>query len=88
MLGLVSALSVTTTAGTLAKSPTAAITPDVTWTQPLVGTGIKTNDEYTDGNIFLTLPIWSTIGQNGMLGGNYLFIEPYTSVGDGGEVAA
>ena len=88
MLGLVSALSVTTTAGALAKSPTAAITPDVTWTQPLVGTGIKTNDEYTDGNIFLTLPIWSTIGQNGKLGGNYLFIEPYTSVGDGGEVAA
>ena len=50
--------------------------------QPLVGTGFKTNDNYTDGNIFFTAPLWSTIGRNGTLGGDYIFLEPYTSLGD------
>lgn len=58
------------------------------WTQPLFGGGIKTNDVYTDGNIFFTVPVWSTIGTDNTLGGDYLFLEPYSSVGDQGEVAA
>ena len=70
------------------NAPAGAITPDAIWTQPLFGTGIKTNDAYTDGNFFFTYPLWSTIGKDGKLGGDYLFVEPYSSVGSGGEVAA
>lgn len=76
-------------AGSAEKNlPPADLGSDAIWTLPLAGGGVKTNDVYTDGNMFLTLPIWSTIGTNGKLGGSYLFIEPYTSVGDGGEVAS
>lgn len=57
------------------------------WTEPLMGFGIKTNDAYTDGNIFLTVPLWSTLGRDNSLGGDYIFMEPYTSVGESGEVA-
>lgn len=71
-----------------AKVPVVIAVQDSAWTSTLFGTGIKTNDEYTDGNIFLTVPIWSTIGRDGTLGGNYLFIEPYTSIGEEGEVAS
>ena len=58
------------------------------WSVTLMGGGVKTNDAYTDGNLFLTVPLWSTIGRDRRLGGDYLFIEPYSSVGSGGEVAA
>ena len=68
-------------------APQANLGADTTWRLPLIGTGVKTNDAYTDGNIFLTLPVWSTIGRDGTLGGNYLFIEPYSSIGESGEVA-
>lgn len=66
----------------------ASVLTDNPWSTTLLGFGAKTNDAYTDGSIFLTVPLWSTIGQGGTLGGNYLFLEPYSSVGDGGEVAA
>lgn len=71
------------------KSPKAVIAPvpDV-WTLPLLGTGVKSNDVYTDGHVYLNLPLWSTIGSDGTLGGSYLFMEPYTSVGEGGETAS
>ncbi|QIF04615.1 inverse autotransporter beta domain-containing protein [Roseimicrobium sp. ORNL1] len=76
-------------AGPVEKNP--AITPQPIhepWTLPLLGTGVKSNDVYTDGHIFLNVPLWSTIGTDGTLGGSYLFIEPYTSVGEGGESAS
>jgi hypothetical protein len=56
------------------------------WTEPLLGFGVKTKDAYTDGNLFLVVPLWSTLGRNDSLGGDYIFMEPYTSVGEGGEV--
>ena len=59
---------------------------NVTWSSPLFGTGIKTSDQYTEGNIFFTVPLWSTIGRDGTLGGDYLYIEPYSSVGKGTEL--
>jgi hypothetical protein len=71
-----------------AKVPVAIAVQDSAWSTTLFGTGIKTNDEYTDGNIFLTVPVWSTLGRDGTLGGSYLFVEPYTSVGTEGEVAS
>ena len=60
---------------------------DPAWTQPLFGTGLKTNNNYTNGNVFFTAPLWSTLGKGGTLGGDYLFLEPYASDGSHGEVA-
>src|SRR4051812_45122863 len=54
------------------------------WSATIFGTGVKINDQYTDGNVFLTVPVWSTIGRNGTLGGDYVFVEPYASLGSHG----
>ncbi len=48
---------------------------------------MKTSDVYTDGHLFITAPLWSTIGRDNTLGGDYLFLEPYSSLGDQGELA-
>jgi hypothetical protein len=75
-------------AGPAAKAPQpeAISLPDL-WALPLFSTGFKANDEYIDANLSFTLPIWSTIGADGKLGGDYVFIEPYASLGSGGESA-
>jgi hypothetical protein len=72
------------------KSPAKDVVTTVPelWSMPLLNTGFKTNDEYIDGNMSLTIPVWSTIGRDGRLGGDYLFLEPYVSIGTGGETAA
>ncbi|HSI65260.1 MAG TPA: inverse autotransporter beta domain-containing protein, partial [Candidatus Saccharimonadia bacterium] len=49
--------------------------------------GIKGNDAYTDGNFSIVAPLWSTMGAEGTLSGGSLFLEPYISWGEGGEVA-
>lgn len=50
--------------------------------------GVKTtSDSYTDGHFSITAPVFSNIGQGGTLGGSLLFIEPYISWGEQGEVA-
>ena len=69
------------------KAPVIAPTMEP-WERPLFGAGFKTSDDYTDGNVFLTFPLFSTIGGNGTLGGDYLFIEPYFSVGENQEMAS
>jgi hypothetical protein len=69
-----------------AKNPVVEASHDI-WSQALFGAGIKSSDVYTDGNIFFTLPLWSTLGRDGKLGGDYLFLEPYSSLGEQGEVA-
>lgn len=61
---------------------------DSAWNSPLIGFGGKGNDAYADGHVFMTLPIYSSIGVDGSLGGDYIFIEPYTSLGEGGETAS
>jgi hypothetical protein len=70
------------------REPESVESGDMPWSSLIQGFGIKTNDEYTEGNMFLTVPLWSTLGADGELGGDYLFIEPYVSVGSGGETAA
>lgn len=52
-----------------------------------LNTGIKGNDAYVDGNFSLVAPIWSTLGADSTLSGGLLFLEPYISWGEGGEVA-
>jgi hypothetical protein len=82
-------LTVLAHAGPVEKNPQISLPPvHAPWTLPLLGTGVKSNDVYTDGHIFLNVPLWSTIGADGTLGGSYLFLEPYTSVGEGGETAS
>ncbi|MFZ4596792.1 MAG: inverse autotransporter beta domain-containing protein, partial [Verrucomicrobiaceae bacterium] len=70
------------------KNPAELITPIDAWSRPLIGGGVKTSEHYTDGNFFLTAPLWSTLGTDGTLGGSYLMLEPYTSWGEQGEVVA
>jgi len=50
-------------------------------------TGVKTSDVYTEGNISFVVPIWSSIGLDGTLGGGTVFLSPYVSLGEQGELA-
>ncbi len=71
------------------KAAVVAQTVQDTWSLPgILGGGVKTNDAYVDGSFFLTVPAYSSIGRDGWLAGDVIFIEPYTSWGEQGEVAA
>lgn len=52
-----------------------------------ISVGLKSNDVYTDANLGVVAPLWSTLGKNETLGGGMLFLEPYTSWGEDSEVA-
>ncbi|HSJ00933.1 MAG: hypothetical protein ACAI34_17475 [Verrucomicrobium sp.] len=52
-----------------------------------VTSGVKTSDAYTEGNFSIVAPVFSTLGADATLGGGLLFLEPYSSWGEGGEVA-
>ena len=76
-----------------AGSAKAPISPTVVaaaepWGYPLLGGGVKTSGLYTEGSVFLTAPLRSTLGLDGTLGGHYLFVEPYASLGEQGEQAS
>jgi len=64
--------------------------PEVPWpiASGVADFGVKTtSDSYTDGHFSISAPIFSNIGASGTLGGSLLFIEPYISWGEQGEVA-
>lgn len=66
-----------------------AVTLEDRWSLPgTFGGGVKTTGDYTDGNLFLVVPLHSSLGREGILGGDVLFLEPYTSWGERREVAA
>ncbi|RBP46492.1 inverse autotransporter-like protein with beta domain [Roseimicrobium gellanilyticum] len=50
--------------------------------------GVKTSDAYTEGNFSIVAPVWSTLGADATLSGDVIYLEPYTSWGERGEVAA
>jgi len=50
-------------------------------------TGIKTSDVYTEGNVSFVVPLWSSYGADGTLGGGQVFLAPYASLGEQGELA-
>lgn len=52
-----------------------------------VNTGFKASDRYIDTNVNLVAPVWSSLGGDGQLGGGFVYLEPYVSWGEGGEVA-
>ena len=72
-----------------AKNAKIPMTVQDTWSVPgIIGTGVKANDAYVDGSFFITVPAWSSIGRDGWLEGDVIFLEPYTSWGEQGEVVA
>jgi hypothetical protein len=58
------------------------------WGGPLFGGGAKSNDEFTEGNLFLVYPWLNTIADGGSMEGNVGFVEPYVSWGEGDEIGA
>ncbi|CAN5709437.1 hypothetical protein BH11VER1_BH11VER1_13000 [soil metagenome] len=52
-----------------------------------INTGFKASDQYIDTNINVVAPVWSSLGVDGQLGGGFVYLEPYVSWGEGGEVA-
>ncbi|RBP48244.1 inverse autotransporter-like protein with beta domain [Roseimicrobium gellanilyticum] len=79
-------------AGPVEKNPIGKGTVQVAEAHPMylgtINSGIKTNDAYTDGNFSIVAPLWSSLGADSTLNGGLLFLEPYVSYGEGGEVAA
>lgn len=73
------------------KSPDPKVAAAVEPRHPMylgsVNTGVKGNDAYVDGNFSIVAPVWSTLGADATLSGGALFLEPYISWGEGGEVA-
>jgi len=69
-----------------AKAPMTAPEPLAEWGGPLFGGGIKTNDEFTEGNLFLVYPWMNTIGDGGTMAGSVGFVEPYFSWGEDSEI--
>lgn len=53
----------------------------------LIDSGFKGNDAYVDGHFSITAPVFSDIGKGGTLAGTLVFVEPYISWGEQGEVA-
>jgi len=82
---------------TLAASADTPMPGSQTFTKPAVpwpiGSGIAdfgvktTSDSYTDGHFSISAPLFSNIGANGTLSGSLVFLEPYISWGEQGEVA-
>ncbi|MEZ0386152.1 MAG: right-handed parallel beta-helix repeat-containing protein [Verrucomicrobium sp.] len=98
MSKLLSGMLMTTVISPVLTAGEPAVTPDknakaVTiqdrWSLPgILGAGVKTTEDYTDGNVFLVVPVISSLGQDGILGGDVLYLQPYSSWGEGGEVTA
>lgn len=90
LLGLSVAGSVI--AGPLEKSPGKAPVNPLPARDPLylgtITSGVKSSDVYTEGNFSLVVPVYSTLGADTVLAGDVIYVEPYTSWGEGGEVAA
>jgi hypothetical protein len=74
-------------AGSPPDKAVASIASDHAIYEGSINLGFKTNDVYTDANFSIVAPLWSTLGTNGTLGGGALFLEPYSSWGEKGEIA-
>ncbi|TLD71123.1 hypothetical protein FEM03_09425 [Phragmitibacter flavus] len=52
-----------------------------------ITSGVKSSDVYTEGNFSIVAPVWSSLGGDGTLSGGVVYLEPYASWGEQGEVA-
>ena len=75
-----------TSAPLAGKATGAPVVAPQAWGGPILGGGIKSNGEFTDGNLFSVYPLLNTIDGGPTVGGSVLFMEPYVSWGSGGEV--
>jgi hypothetical protein len=64
----------------------AAIAPAPDATSTVLGLGLNTNDNMTEGSAFLVQPLWDNLGQHGTMGGSLFFAEPYFTWGEEGEL--
>lgn len=66
----------------------APLQPVATWGGPILGGGVKTNSDFTEGSLFLVQPLLNTIGDGSTMGGSMFFVEPYGTWAEDGEVGA
>jgi hypothetical protein len=89
-LSLSAALTAGLQAGEI-SSKAVSLSPTVeatTWGGPILGGGVKSNGDFTEGSLFLVQPLLNTIDGGSTVGGDVLFVEPYLTWGNGGEFGA
>src|SRR6188474_2922628 len=64
----------------------APLEPLTSWGGPILGGGVKGNSDFIEGSLFLVQPLVNTIGTGSTMEGNVLFVEPYGTWGEGGEL--
>jgi hypothetical protein len=62
--------------------------PEASWGGPILGGGVKGNSEFIEGSAFLVQPLLNTIGTGGTMEGSVLYVEPYATWAEGGELGA
>lgn len=74
-------------AGT-ADSEKAVVTStlDAPWGGPVLGGGIKSNDAFTEGSLFMVYPFLDTLSEGGSMEGTVGYLEPYATWAESGEV--
>lgn len=65
-----------------------SLQPQEAWGGPILGGGVKTNSEFTEGSLFLVQPFLNTIGEGSTMGGTVFFAEPYGTWAESGELGA
>jgi hypothetical protein len=58
------------------------------WGGPVLGGGVKGNDSFIEGSLFLFDPFCDTVGTGSTMEGSLWFIEPYATWGEEGEAGA
>ncbi|RBP39755.1 inverse autotransporter-like protein with beta domain [Roseimicrobium gellanilyticum] len=69
------------------KAVEAAVAPAPDATSTVLGLGLNTNDNMTEGSAFLVQPLWDTLGRHGTMGGSLFFAEPYFTWGEEGQLS-
>jgi hypothetical protein len=69
------------------KAVEAAIAPPADATSTVLGLGLNTNDNMTEGSAFLVQPLWDNLGKGATMGGSIFFAEPYFTWGEEGELS-
>ncbi len=75
-------------AGEISSKAVETVSLDPAWTAGNVGAGIKSNGEFTEGNLFFLYPWSNSIGVDGTMDGSVFFLESYNTWAGGGEVGA
>jgi hypothetical protein len=66
----------------------APLEPLTSWCGTILAGGVKGNSDFIEGSLFLVQPLLNTIGTGNTMEGNVLFVEPYGTWGENGELGA